>query len=588
MMEGRSVEVVPVSQLLTRSFYIPAYQRGYRWTQDQVEDLLNDIHDFFPREVPGSEDKTWYCLQPLVVRPVDSSEIVIKDMTSNKIEYELIDGQQRATTIYLIGHYINEMFRGKIKESELSLRYETRLSSTDFLKNLSVGTDENVAIDSSNIDFYHISKAYQTIHSWVTRLNAEGRFKQDRFIDVFLNHLKVIWYQSDEADSIAIFTRINIGKIPLTNAELIKALFLKDSNFSEIKDANDIHLKQLEIANDWDRMESALQSPEFWYFLNKSEYQPETRIDLLFRLIIGRSDAKSGYSVFRTYNENFKTDSLKDIELKWEEVKRCFRTLEEWYNDREHYHKIGFLIEAGENLDDLVRASREKKKSAFLNYLDDRIRAKLPDQLDQLEYKDQKVKLVLLLHNILSMLNNKEEGSKFPFDRYKLNDGWDVEHIHSVKDSAPDNEKARRVWLAESSECIVDNELKEETKQSLRKEELDETIFKDLFSRIIDHLSGNGDQDDKNELSNLALLDASTNRSYKNAVFPVKRKIIIEREKAGAFVPICTKNVFMKLYSENVSGISFWSPEDRENYFSDMVKVLAPFLSLNSESDTHE
>ena len=120
------------------------------------------------------------------------------------------------------------------------------------------------------------------------------------------------------------------------------------------------------------------------------------------------------------------------------------------------------------------------------------------------------------------MLNNKEEGSKFPFDRYKLNGGWDVEHIHSVKDSAPDNEKARRVWLAESSECIVDNELKEEIKQSLQKKELEETIFKDLFSRIIDHLSGTGDQSDKNELSNLALLDAALHLRQPSLVRAVK------------------------------------------------------------------
>jgi uncharacterized protein with ParB-like and HNH nuclease domain len=278
-MEGRSVELVPVSQLLTRSFYIPAYQRGYRWTQDQVEDLLNDVHDFFPREVTGSKDKTWYCLQPLVVRPVNLTEIDADDLSSNQIEYELIDGQQRATTIFLIGHYINEMFRGKLKEPELSLRYETRPLSSGFLKNLSVDLDDNVKIDRTNIDFFHISEAYQTIHKWVSKLSEGGCFKQDRFIDVFLNHLKVIWYQSDEADSIAIFTRINIGKIPLTNAELIKALFLKDSNFSELAKNVDIHLKQLEIANDWDRMESALHNPEFWYFpesVTPSEYSRQS------------------------------------------------------------------------------------------------------------------------------------------------------------------------------------------------------------------------------------------------------------------------------------------------------------------------
>jgi uncharacterized protein with ParB-like and HNH nuclease domain len=583
-MGGRSVELVPVSQLLTRSFYIPAYQRGYRWTQDQVEDLLNDVHDFFPREVTGSKDKTWYCLQPLVVRPINLTEIDADDLSSNQIEYELIDGQQRATTIFLIGHYINEMFRGKLKEPELSLRYETRPLSSGFLKNLSVDLDDNVKIDRTNIDFFHISEAYQTIHKWVSKLSEGGCFKQDRFIDVFLNHLKVIWYQSDEADSIAIFTRINIGKIPLTNAELIKALFLKDSNFSELAKNVDIHLKQLEIANDWDRMESALHNPEFWYFLNDSVYQPETRIDLLFWLIIDGSEENLGYSVFRKFNEGFRADSLAAIEASWEEVKRCFRTLEEWYNDKERYHKIGFLVEAGESLYGLMNTSKKMRKSEFLSCLDEKIRSKLPDQLDQMDYKNKKVKLVLLLHNILTVLNNSEEKSKFPFDRYKSNGGWDVEHIHSIKDVTPDDDKSKRAWLSDALEYIQDIGLKKEIEVGLSNSVLDDDLFKDLFSRVVDHLSGPGDLGDKNELSNLALLDAATNRSYKNAVFPVKRKVIIQREKSGTFVPICTKNVFMKLYSENVSDITSWSPADRENYLSDLEEVLSPYLTIEKEA----
>lgn len=63
-----SVELKTLNELSQYSFYIPAYQRGYRWTEQEVKDLLNDITEFMPREIVGSDDRTWYCLQPVVVK----------------------------------------------------------------------------------------------------------------------------------------------------------------------------------------------------------------------------------------------------------------------------------------------------------------------------------------------------------------------------------------------------------------------------------------------------------------------------------------------------------------------------------------
>lgn len=85
-----SIELKTLTELQQYAFYIPAYQRGYRWTNQEVNDLLNDIYEFIPREINDTEDKTWYCLQPIVVKN-----------RSNQ-EYEVIDGQQRLTTAYLV------------------------------------------------------------------------------------------------------------------------------------------------------------------------------------------------------------------------------------------------------------------------------------------------------------------------------------------------------------------------------------------------------------------------------------------------------------------------------------------------------
>ena len=110
-----SIELKTLNELSQYSFYIPAYQRGYRWTEQEVKDLLNDINEFIPREISDTEEKTWYCLQP----------VVVKSRSEN--EYEVIDGQQRLTTIYLILHYLNQDFVEKRRDKLFSIYLCTRL-----------------------------------------------------------------------------------------------------------------------------------------------------------------------------------------------------------------------------------------------------------------------------------------------------------------------------------------------------------------------------------------------------------------------------------------------------------------------------
>jgi uncharacterized protein with ParB-like and HNH nuclease domain len=101
------IEMKSVSNLLGLKFFIPSYQRGYRWNDQQVEDLLNDINDFRPENINNSDEKTWYCLQPLVVKKVKKADSHSDETIEEEDWYEVIDGQQRLTTIYLIIHYFN-------------------------------------------------------------------------------------------------------------------------------------------------------------------------------------------------------------------------------------------------------------------------------------------------------------------------------------------------------------------------------------------------------------------------------------------------------------------------------------------------
>src|SRR5690606_31389844 len=241
-----NISIKPISELLGMNFFIPSYQRGYRWTEQQVIDLLNDINEFSPKKIANSGEETWYCLQPIVVKETDR----------DRNEWEVIDGQQRLTTTYLILYYLNQRDTEEGRTELFEVEYETREGSANYLKN-ELGKIEK---DDSNIDYFHISIAYQTIKDWFKEKKVEKSFELK-----FNDSTKVIWYETSKNEiSIDIFTRINSGKIPLTNAELIKALFLNSSNFENV-DAEKLRLKQLEIASEWDRIEYALQDDSFWY-----------------------------------------------------------------------------------------------------------------------------------------------------------------------------------------------------------------------------------------------------------------------------------------------------------------------------------
>ena len=123
---------------ITGKFFVPGYQRGYRWGEDEVTRLLEDI---------DSNGTQPYCLQPVVVKKNDDV-------------FELIDGQQRLTTLFLIYKYMSKASNGFIKTPEIFLQYETRTKSEEFLNNLELSRKEE------NIDYWHICNAYETIDKW--------------------------------------------------------------------------------------------------------------------------------------------------------------------------------------------------------------------------------------------------------------------------------------------------------------------------------------------------------------------------------------------------------------------------------------
>lgn len=563
-----SIELKTLNELSQYSFYIPAYQRGYRWTEQEVIDLLNDINEFTPREVNDTE-KTWYCLQPIVVKQKGENE------------YEVIDGQQRLTTVYLILHLLNQDYVVKKQDKLFSMDYQTRKGSKDFLLN---PEEEN----NEYIDYFYIHQAYKTIEHWFEEREQNPAFDKNDYRSKMKFHTKVIWYETSEDNPITVFTRLNIGKISLTNAELIKALFLNSSNFRSL-DENGmklLRLRQIEIANEWDGIETALQNNKLWYFLS-DEQKDDNRIEYIFHLMNDTGDTDQ-YSTFRFFYAKLAGKSENEMNKYWEEIQAYYQRFNEWFSERELYHKIGFILTVKiSTVKELYQQSSILKKSEFIAYIDSKIKNYYKHQnLFDLDYENKHTKGVLLLYNILTMLQNEHDSSYFPFDDFKLKK-WNIEHIASRKDSSSIPLVNRKEWIVDVK-CYIDQDqtegplLIERLDEMLEKESYtNEDLFVVLFDEVTEHFNKYmNDNDDVDGVSNLALLDEKTNKGYKNAVFPLKRKCIIDLDKEGGFVPICTKNVFLKYFSDYPPKISFWTQDDREKYELDLVRVLKNYLEV--------
>ena len=607
------IEPKSINDLHGMKFFIPSYQRGYRWTEQQVKDLLNDILEFSQKKKQESE---YYCLQPLVVKRKDKDVLSsIKAATSiEEVEtllkgsWEVIDGQQRLTTLFIILSVLGET-------SVYFLEYETRIGSEKFLEKI----DENKKYD--NIDYYHICQSKQTVASWLDNdvIDKEG------FKETLLNKVKFIWYESVDEDPIKVFTRLNIGKISLTNAELIKALFLNRSNFGE-KDSEHLKLRQQEIASEWDNIEYTLQNDEFWLFLHEKSYNRPTRIDFIFDLIceqktLGTFDniGTDDYKTFRYFYEYFKQKEEKQesnpyvqqktkIEICWSKVKDYFQTFKEWFDDLELYHYIGYLVEYNYSLSGLVSIWHSSKdKDSFVNYLKAEIKTKIErcPCLD-FQYKEDgsdkgKCKPILLFQNIQTVINqNKNNLSnedyklgvfyKFPFHLYKL-ENWDVEHINSNTTNDEEDADTQKEWLL-NVYLSADNDAQQKIRSYFESSEDEKGK---LFEEIKKQIPQNEEWTpvEKNRIWNYTLLDSSTNRSYGNAIFSGKRRVIIGKEKGlsiaipkigkdgkiqlgeekkakSSFVPPSTKQVFMKYYSATMSDANYWTKVDSEGYLKDI------------------
>ncbi len=649
------IEMKSVKELNGYKFTIPNYQRGYRWTSQQVKELLDDVWEFLQNH---PDETNIYCIQPLVVceKSVKEEERVaeirvmndwksIRDYVKNYSEtWEVIDGQQRLTTISII----IQMFTGK---APYSISYDTLKSKEEKINNIGSLSEEDAKQD---INLHFMYEAKKSIENW--QQGNKDHDAKKKMVDTINNRVKFIWYVSND-NPISVFTRLNVGRIALTASELIKALFLNRENFSGNSD-DIIRSRQTQIAQEWDSIENHLQNDEFWLFLrnlnkknNNDSWNKPTRIDFLLDFLCDSSVIKEinpingkdynleyddkivgndKYRTFRIYNECYKQKKENFLEL-WLYIKEIFDIWQEWYNNSELYHYTGYLLtENAATLKSLTTKWIKNTKNGFIEDIKKNIKSHLKNCQDlERDYftdgKDSKRDCIplLLLHNVETIVRQnrvltKNEKyklgvfHKFPFHLYKI-ESWDVEHIDSATENELSDTKDQQEWVLSAYQCLS-KEKQEEFKEKLNRffnEDKDneqegsnavtfEEIYKE-FSETLELKKSNEKPDDwKNKVHNYVLLDSSTNRNYKNAIFPAKRGHIVGKEKGvhniaiwnekkgsietiseefkSAFVPVCTKNVFQKTYSTIQGDPTVWGEEDALAYKNELEETLKEFL----------
>lgn len=588
------------------NFIIPNYQRGYKWSEKNVNALLDDINSI------GKNNEKKHCLHNLTV---------IKK--ENNTEYiEVIDGQQRLTTIFLIFNYL------KCKEKKLkinyTLDYKIRWETKHFLDNKlndvikkiikeeyketkdlfeEIKNTKITNIDDKSTynkqDIYFICNVLFFINKW---------FNDNPNNNIINNFDKTYFYEHDltarEIKGETIFANLNSGKIDLTDIELIKADLIINISKQKSENNNDVLINEIRsnIGRLWDEMEIWLGQDKVWFWIINNSKNYTNKLHLLFELLLGEKE-----DMYDIYKKQLEKMSYEDI---LEKIKYYYYTIKNWYYDNDFYHLVGIAIGIGIKLKDIIELSKDKTKNKFIEKLIEEIKSKIniytwhkkiyvgDYYYNDLNYNDTKdsINQIFLLLNALEGFSNRHFNDSFRY-RFDLHhkQKWSIEHI------LPQNPKKKNIEY-----CLKDlilyliNMDKKEYKNNIyniqneniknlieecRKEkEIDEQKINDFITSNNDYESIKKEINNLgfiHSIGNLVLLNTNINSSLSNMIFKDKRDVLIKKiTNEGAFIPPLTLKIFSKNFDEADREKEYWTHNDFEKYIEYQENKLKLFFKF--------
>ncbi|EPZ2627547.1 DUF262 domain-containing protein [Campylobacter coli] len=220
-------------------FEIPPYQRLYEWNKEQIQTLLNDIKTKF--EENNNEENKEYFIGNVVVSKKDD-------------KYLLIDGQQRLTTLFLIGFYLSYKIKNPNNDSwkefiiqgdKLRISMPIREKEEEVLKEFAKFCDEANKDNKSENNLFlqkikkfpqgicqNIPQALETIVNWFEENIKEENIK--KFSDFIYSNVKFIFVElAQNTDLNRFFIRMNNRGKQLEKHEILKARLLKNISDKE-------------------------------------------------------------------------------------------------------------------------------------------------------------------------------------------------------------------------------------------------------------------------------------------------------------------------------------------------------------------
>lgn len=546
--------------------------------------MLEDFSEFLKQE------KTYYCMQPLAVVKTEDNK------------YELLDGQQRLTTLLILWRILFEdnkenTFYPYIFEYERdSSESNTLLNRYSFITE----SDEIKKGEHRNIDEYYMSKVYGAIKQYFIDNSDNQKEDFKKLLKGEGKHILFLWYEVNEEEKHTTFAHLNSGKIELTCSELIKAILLSDDN-KESSDNNGLPDKSL-VAAQYAEMEEAFNDDRLWYMLQTDEpLYNGSRMDLLFNMVLNISrktyEADPKAAFYEVY-----TEKRVDLSKFWKDCRTCFVRIMDLYKNPYSYHYMGYLTytEGNNKIDDWVKAYKESGLKGCIEQLKSKVRERISGlgDFEKITYSDTSkatLRKIFILHNIQTILIHYEAikkanlGLRFSYEQFPFellySQRWDIEHIASQTENPLTKQKDFEDWIAsvkaDYPEIFAQRpELNNEI--DLFEKDYKIEKFKQIYNEIVGSAEKNSPQN-KDGLGNLVLLDSHTNRSYHNSLYKRKRKIILaasnidnqNNEYQVTYIPRCTLNVFLKTYNTGMDvNLVEWTQDDYNKYLGDIKEKL--------------
>lgn len=556
-----------LSQYGATSFHIPAYQRGYKWAtgpNGAVTVLLNDLWHAFEKQ----EDE--YYLQYITVKPLQ--------LADGYHHLEVIDGQQRITTLSILLSVLNLLQADTGDSDNIAcnkLDYAIRVNFFDefiyaqekLSEVVDTNWDEFIAEDRERLDRQDIYYLYGAVKECDKFFADKTKLLHD-FKAYLFKHVKLIVNSVEQhIVSETVFKNLNSNKVPLSEVELIKALFITRVGRDKVK-SSDSHFREvmevrLGLSRTWEDIQQWAQSSAIASFYFDDKHEPLHELLKLTALVMGAkltelsSTQLGSHPLFNFFSKQHSIqDGFKFLISTQERLK-------DWFDTDEIYHLIGFCRftknSEFKRLNFLKECLALPTKVALTSYLRSKKsellfgkNAELDNRaalIKNLKYgdDDKQIHAVLLALSVFP----KNLTRRFDFDSFKRQD-WSLEHIfpqtpegkgHNLTDDEKDN--IRNILNQENEEV-------EALLQQASRTTDEQKVY-------VDAIRTTGTLD---SIGNMCLLTGGANSALGCLFFDGKRQKILELIQQGNFVPKHTFDVFAKMIKGLDVDLKQWSKTD--------------------------